>query len=393
MDKTERLALDAFATSKLAKLEARSQRRHLVDTGRLDEALAERGGRTLISFCCNDYLNLSHNADVKEAAIEAIRRYGTGSGASRLVTGNNPLFGELEKRLARLKQAEDCVVFGSGYLANLGIIPTLAGPGDLILADELAHACLLSGTKLSGAETHIFRHNDLAHLTELLAAHRNSARHCLILTDGVFSMDGDFAPVAEMAKLARAHDAWLMTDDAHGLGIAGGGRGSSFTQTGKLDVPLQMGTLSKAIGGYGGYICASKPVCDFIRTRARTLIYSTGLPPASIASAIAAIDFIENNPDYIRRPVENARRFTRAIGLPDAESPIVPVILGDEKITLAASTMLEDEGFLVTAIRPPTVPAGTARLRTTFTALHREEDIDRLSFLFRERILRSEAAE
>lgn len=393
MDKTERLALDAFATSKLAKLEARSQRRHLVDTGRLGEALAERGGRTLISFCCNDYLNLSHNADVKEAAIEAIRRYGTGSGASRLVTGNNPLFGELEKRLARLKQAEDCVVFGSGYLANLGIIPTLAGPGDLILADELAHACLLSGTKLSGAETHIFRHNDLAHLTELLAAHRNSARHCLILTDGVFSMDGDFAPVAEMAKLARAHDAWLMTDDAHGLGIAGGGRGSSFTQTGKLDVPLQMGTLSKAIGGYGGYICASKPVCDFIRTRARTLIYSTGLPPASIASAIAAIDFIENNPDYIRRPVENARRFTRAIGLPDAESPIVPVILGDEKITLAASTMLEDEGFLVTAIRPPTVPAGTARLRTTFTALHREEDIDRLSFLFRERILRSEAAE
>lgn len=393
MEKTERLALDAFATSKLAKLEARSQRRHLVDTGRLDKALAERGGRTLISFCCNDYLNLSHNADVKEAAIEAIRRYGTGSGASRLVTGNNPLFGELEKRLARLKQAEDCVVFGSGYLANLGIIPTLAGPGDLILADELAHACLLSGTKLSGAETHIFRHNDLAHLTELLAAHRNSARHCLILTDGVFSMDGDFAPVAEMAKLARAHDAWLMTDDAHGLGIAGGGRGSSFTQTGKLDVPLQMGTLSKAIGGYGGYICASKPVCDFIRTRARTLIYSTGLPPASIASAIAAIDFIENNPDYIRRPVENARRFTRAIGLPDAESPIVPVILGDEKITLAASTMLEDEGFLVTAIRPPTVPAGTARLRTTFTALHREEDIDRLSFLFRERILRSEAAE
>lgn len=393
MEKTERLALDAFATSKLAKLEARSQRRHLVDTGRLDEALAERGGRTLISFCCNDYLNLSHNADVKEAAIEAIRRYGTGSGASRLVTGNNPLFGELEKRLARLKQAEDCVVFGSGYLANLGIIPTLAGPGDLILADELAHACLLSGTKLSGAETHIFRHNDLAHLTELLAAHRNSARHCLILTDGVFSMDGDFAPVAEMAKLARAHDAWLMTDDAHGLGIAGGGRGSSFTQTGKLDVPLQMGTLSKAIGGYGGYICASKPVCDFIRTRARTLIYSTGLPPASIASAIAAIDFIEHNPDYIRRPVENARRFTRAIGLPDAESPIVPVILGDEKITLAASTMLEDEGFLVTAIRPPTVPAGTARLRTTFTALHREEDIDRLSFLFRERILRSEAAE
>lgn len=392
MNETGRPGLDTFAAAKLAELEARSQRRRLIDTGREASYLAERDGRSLISFCCNDYLNLSHNESVKEAAIEATRRYGTGSGASRLVTGNNPLFARLEARLARLKQAEDCVVFGSGYLANLGIIPALTGPGDLIIADELAHACLLSGMKLSGAQSHIFRHNDLDHLAALLATHRSGARHCLVLTDGVFSMDGDLAPVAEMARLARANDAWLMTDDAHGLGILGGGRGSSFVEGIKLDVPLQMGTLSKAIGGYGGYICASRPVCDFLRTRARTLIYSTGLPPATVAAAIAAIDFIEANPDYIERPVANARRFTRALGLPDPQSPIVPVILGAETATLAASAMLEAEGFLVTAIRPPTVPPGTARLRTTFTALHRAEDIDRLSSLFRERILGSEAA-
>ncbi|HUD52474.1 aminotransferase class I/II-fold pyridoxal phosphate-dependent enzyme, partial [Parvibaculum sp.] len=299
-------SLDAFAASKLAGLEARNLRRRLVETDRREQAYAMRDGRQLISFCCNDYLNLSQHPRVKAAAIAAIETYGTGSGASRLVTGNHPLFGVLEARLAKLKQAEDCVIFGSGYLANLGIVPALAGPGDLILADELSHSCLLMGTKLSGAEAHIFRHNDLAHLAELLAAHRAAARHCLILTDGVFSMDGDLAPVHDMAALAKAHGAWLMTDDAHGIGVVGDGRGSSFVGGVKADVPLQMGTLSKAIGSYGGYLCASKAVCDFIRTRARTLIYSTGLPPASVAAAIAALDLIEEDPDFAGSAVRKA---------------------------------------------------------------------------------------
>lgn len=386
-------SLDEFAAGKLADLEARRLRRMLVETGRGDGARAERDGRNLVSYCCNDYLNLSQHAAVKRAAVEAIERYGTGAGASRLVTGNHPLFGALERRLARFKQAEDCVVFGSGYLANLGIVPSLVGPGDLILADELSHACLLAGTQLAGAQTHTFRHNDLRDLERLLRQHRGAARHCLILTDGVFSMDGDRAPVAALAALARAHDAWLMTDDAHGLGVIGGGRGSSFVGGSKVDIPLQMGTLSKAIGSYGGYLCASKPVIDLIRTRARTLIYSTGLPPASAAAAIAALDFIEADPDYAKLPVEKAARFTRALDLPPPESPIVPLILGDAVRALEASALLEREGYLVTAIRPPTVPTGTARLRFTFTAEHADADIDRLAGIVRDRILPRAAAE
>jgi 8-amino-7-oxononanoate synthase len=197
----------------------------------------------------------------------------------------------------------------------------------------------------------------------------------------------------DLGRLAKRHDAWLMTDDAHGLGVMGEGRGSSFVTGAKADVPLQMGTLSKAIGAYGGYLCASKAVCDFIRTRARTLIYSTGLPPATVAAAIAALDVIEANPDYARLPVKKAAAFTRALNLPAPESPIVPLIIGEADATLRASALLEAEGFLVTGIRPPTVPAGTARLRFTFTAEHKDTDIDRLALLVRERILPREAAE
>ncbi|PKQ09664.1 MAG: 8-amino-7-oxononanoate synthase [Alphaproteobacteria bacterium HGW-Alphaproteobacteria-12] len=386
--------LDVFAHDKLDALEARSLRRWLIETDRREGAIAYRGGRRLVSFCCNDYLNLSQNAEVKRAAIEATAKYGTGSGASRLVSGNHPLFAELEGKLAALKQTQDGVVFGSGYMANLGILPVLTGEGDLILADELSHACLFSGSKLSGARVEIFRHNDLSHLETLLAAHRRAARHCLIVTDGIFSMDGDAAPVEALAEIARAHDAWLMTDDAHGIGVVGReGRGSSFMGENKAAVPLQMGTLSKAIGGYGGYLCASRAVCDLIRTRARTLVYSTGLPPGSVAAAIAALDFIRENPAYCARALENARSFTRALGRADPASPIVPLILGDAETTLAASKLLEAEGYLVTGIRPPTVPDGTARLRFTFTAGHDGKDIARLATIVRERIIPDRAAE
>ena len=390
----KRNSLDDFVTAKLAALEKEALRRRLVETDRREGVRATRSGRDLISFCCNDYLNLSQHRDIKQAAMAATEKYGVGAGASRLVSGNHPLFAELERRLADWKLTEDCVVFGSGYMANLGIVPALAGAGDLILADELSHACLMSGAKLSGAEFSIFRHNDLAHLETLLAARRAAARHCLILTDGIFSMDGDAAPVAALAALAQRHDAWLMTDDAHGIGVVGrDGRGSSFMEEEKSAVPLQMGTLSKAIGAYGGYLCASRAVCDLIRTRARTLIYSTGLPPGTVAAAIAALDFIRAHPAYCRRPVEKAQGFARALGLAAPESPIVPLILGDAGQTLAASALLEAEGFLVTAIRPPTVPAGTARLRFTFTAEHRDEDVARLVDIVRERIMPRRAAE
>ena len=380
-------SLDQFASEKLSELERGHLRRTLAETEREDGLWITRNGRRLLSFSCNDYLNLTHHPAVKQAAIAALERYGAGSGASRLVTGNHPLFAELEMRLARLKGAEAACVFGSGYLANTGIIPSLIGAADLVLIDELAHACLWAGARLTRGKVISFRHNDIGHAKELLAAHRASHPRALIATDGVFSMDGDLAPLPALAELARRFDAWLISDDAHGLGVLGGGRGSSFAAGRKADIPLQMGTLSKAIGAYGGYLCASRAVVDLIRNRARTFIYSTGLPPAIAAAAIAAIDIIENEPETIARPMQNAVTFTRRAGLPDATSTIVPVIVGDEQKALQASSLLEQEGFAVIAIRPPTVPKGTSRLRLTFSAAHPLPEIERLADITRTRVL------
>ncbi|HEV2560528.1 MAG TPA: 8-amino-7-oxononanoate synthase [Rhizomicrobium sp.] len=380
-------SLDLFANSKLAELDAQHLRRVLAETAREDGIWVSRGGRRLLSFSCNDYLNLTHHPAVKEAAIAAIRRHGTGAGASRHITGNHPLYDELEGRLAHLKETEAACIFGSGYLANAGIIPALIGEGDLLLIDELSHACLWAGAQLSRGRVLTFRHNDVLHVAELLEANRGVHQHALIVTDGVFSMDGDLAPLRELAALVQAHDAWLMSDDAHGLGVIGGGRGSVFADGKKAAVDLQMGTLSKALGSYGGYLCASKPVIDLIKTRARTLIYSTGLPPASVAAAIAALDVIAADPELVARPLAKAQAFTRATNLPLAQSPVIAIVLGDAVAALEASQILESEGFLAVAIRPPTVPAGTARLRLAFTANHPDEEIARLARLVRERIL------
>jgi len=378
-------SLDAFAQAKLDALEKRNLRRALAETAREDGVWVERGGRRLLSFSCNDYLNLSQHPTIKAAVMTAVQEYGAGAGASRLITGNHPLYAELEARLARMKQTEAAVVFGSGYLANAGIAPVLVGPEGLVLIDELAHACLFAGAQLSRGRVVKFRHNDVAHVRVLLAQHRNEYDRALILTDGVFSMDGDLAPLAELNDIAQAHDAWLMSDDAHGLGVVGGGHGSSVA-TG-AHVPLQMGTLSKAVGAYGGYLCASAPVIELMRNRARTLVYSTGLPPAIVAASIAALDFINSEPEYCAQPLKKAKHFTQTLSLPAAQSPIVPIVIGGEDETLAASRLLADHGFLVAAIRPPTVPAGTARLRFTFTAQHPDEEVARLAGLVREHIL------
>src|SRR5215467_380860 len=376
-------SLDDFAAGKLWELDRRNLHRVLAETDRLDGVWVERAGKRLISFCCNDYLGLSQHPAIKAAATAAIARHGAGSGASRLVTGNHPLFGELERRLARLKGSEAACVFGSGYLANAGIIPALVGPADLVLIDELSHACLWTGARLSRGTVLPFRHSDAGHVEALLDSHRGRHPRALIATDGVFSMDGDLAPLPQLSGLAQRHDAWLMTDDAHGLGVIGGGRGSSFAFSDPVDVPLQMGTLSKAIGGDGGYLCASETVIDLIHNRARTFIYATGLPPAMVAAAIAALDLIEREPGYAALPLVKAKTFTRLAGLPEAQSPIVPLIVGEAEPALAASRRFEAEGFLVTAIRPPTVPAGTARLRFTFTAAHPDGEIERLAALVR----------
>lgn len=371
-------SLQRVAEAKLTALEADSLRRTLTPTHRLDGVWVERAGRRLLSFSCNDYLGLSHHPAVKAAAVQAIETYGAGAGASRLVTGDTPLLSVLEDRLARLKGTEAACVFGSGYLANAGIIPTLVGPGDLILIDALAHSCIWAGAKLSGAEVVGFGHNDVDHLNALLRDRRSRFGRALVATDGVFSMDGDLAPLDRLSDLCAAHDAWLLSDDAHGVGVVGGGRGSAHVFPGAR-VPLQMGTLSKAVGGYGGYLCASRLVIDLIKNRARTLVYSTGLPPASVGAAIAALDLIAADPALCAAPLAKARAFTAALGLAPAQSAIVPVMIGEAQAALDASRRLEDQGFLVVAIRPPTVPRGAARLRVAFTAAHPDSEVARLA--------------
>ena len=380
-------SLDDFAAEKLRDLDAWHLRRTLAASARIDGVWIERDGKRLLSFSCNDYLNLSQHPAVREAAIAAIRRYGAGAGASRLVTGNHPLYAELEARLARLKGTEAACVFGSGYLANTGIIPALIGAEDLILVDELAHACIWAGARMSGATVVSLPHNDTACAEALLQQYRARHRHALIATDGVFSMDGDLAPLPALAMIAAQHDAWLLSDDAHGVGVVGNGRGASFVHATMPAVPLQMGTLSKALGSYGGYLCASRAVIELMHNRARTLIYSTGLPPASIAAAIAALDVIESEPALVARPLAKAKRFTQLLGLAEAQSAIVPVVIGEARAALDASRRLASHGFLVTAIRPPTVPAGTARLRLAFCAQHPDGEIERLAAVIRDDIL------
>jgi 8-amino-7-oxononanoate synthase len=245
--------------------------------------------------------------------------------------------------------------------------------------DELCHSCLLAGATLSRARVVQFRHNDVDDLERVLARERAQHRHCLLLTEGVFSMEGDLAPLPALADLAARHDAWLMTDDAHGLGVVGGGRGSTFAHGARVDVPLQMGTLSKAAGAYGGYFCASRSVCELLRNRARSLVYSTGLPPGTVAAASRALDLIATDPDLVRRPLARAQLFTSELGLAPAASPIVSIVLGGAERALRASEELKLAGFLVAAIRPPTVPPGTSRLRFTFSAAHAEDSVRALA--------------
>ena len=368
-----------MAQSKLKQLDNQNLRRSLYETGRRESCLVIRDGQELVSFCCNDYLGLSQHPNVKKAASDAILQYGVGAGASRLVTGNHPLYGELERTLAKIKGTEAALVFGSGYLANLSIPPVIVGSGDLIVADELSHASMRAGIQASSADSIYFRHNDTSDCYAILKQERDNYKNCLIMTEGVFSMDGDLAPLVELCELAEEFGSWIMTDDAHGFGVMGQGRGSA-AEIGVLEkIPLQMGTLSKAVGVYGGFICASRAVIDLILNRGRSVIYATGLPPSAVAAATASLKIIETDQELVNLPIRHARQFTKQLGLPHAESPIIPIITETSEKALAASAQLMKEGFLVTAIRPPTVPEGTARLRFTFSAQHNEDDIDTLA--------------
>ena len=368
---------------KLLKITNQSQKRHIVTTIRKKDSVVTRNKKNLISFSCNDYLGLSQNKEVIEAGIKAIKKYGVGSGASRLVSGNNSLYEKLEYLLASFKNGEAACVFGSGYLANTGVIPSLTTNKDLLIFDELSHASTNIGIKLSSSKSMKFNHNDTNHVEELLKKHRKKYISCFILTEGVFSMDGDRGRIKELAYLANKYDASIMLDDAHGFGVLGDGRGSQYELNPVPEVLIQMGTLSKAIGSYGGFIVAPKTVVDLLHNKARSLIYTTALPPSILASAIKSLEIIKRNKSLVKKPYDNAKLFCKLADLPEPESSIVTIILKSENKAINASKILEKNGYYISAIRPPTVPINTSRLRLTFSASHKKKDIISLSKLIK----------
>ena len=337
-----------------------------------------RDGRTLWNFASNDYLGLARHAEIEAALIEGVQRFGAGSAASRLICGTLPPHRRLEEALAPAKQVEAALTFSSGFATALGVIPAVVGKSDFVFLDRLSHACLVDGARLSGATIRVFPHNDLGKLARLLASTRTrvpSAR-ILVATESVFSMDGDVCPLREIVELTEAHDALLLLDEAHGFGVLGGhGMGLAEQENLQQRVTFQMGTFSKAAGLSGGYLAASRAWIDFFTNRARPFIYSTAPPPALAHAALAALELIRSGEGGKLRAKlqENIARFS-AVG-----TPIVPILLGSNESALAAAAAFEDAGFLVPAIRHPTVPRGTARLRISLSAAHSREAIEALA--------------
>ena len=338
-------------------------------------------GREVILLGSNNYLGLSVHPVVVEAAVAAVQKYGTGASASRLMSGNCHLYTELEAKIAKAKGTEAALVFGSGYLANIGTIPVLAGEADLILSDALNHASIIDGCRLSHATKQIYRHCDVEHLESLLAQSMKF-RHRLIVTDGVFSMDGDIAPLPEICKLAEQYDATVMVDDAHGFGVLGETGGGAIEHFGLENRGvIQMGTLSKAIGGLGGYVAGSIALIDFLINRARGFIFTTGLPPATLASASAAIGVIRSNPELRQRLSHNVLLLKNALlergfQLLPSQTQILPLLLGTVDVASQFAETLLSHGVYAPAIRPPTVPEGTSRLRISVIASHTTEDLE-----------------
>jgi len=365
--------------NEIRKIKDTSQLRILNESHRSRDSKVLRNGSRLISFSCNDYLGLTQNKTLINASINAIKKYGTGAGASRLVSGNHPLYTKLENLISNFKLGESTCVFGSGFLTNTGVIPAIATKNDLIVYDELSHASTNLGIKLSKAKNIKFIHNDTNHVENILKKHRSQYRSCFILTEGVFSMDGDTADLKSLAFLAEKYNSAIILDDAHGFGVLGEGRGSQFELTPTPEILVQIGTLSKAAGSYGGFTVAPKIINKLMHNKARSLIYTTGLPPATVAASIAAIKIIRTNKKLVKMPLENAVTFCKEAQLPMPQSPIVTLILGTEKKTLKASEIIEKEGFYVGAIRPPTVPLNTSRLRFTFCANHKKNEIIKLA--------------
>ncbi len=337
-------------------------------------------GNQVLLLCSNDYLGLANHPRVRGAAAEAAMRWGAGAGASRLISGNMQPHSRLEKRLAAFKGYESALLFGSGYLANTGTIAALARDGEVVFSDELNHASIIDGCRLSRAETFVYRHGDVEHLSWGLR--KAGERAALIVTDGVFSMDGDVAPLADLLPLARRHGCRLMVDEAHATGALGpGGRGSVAAAGLSGEVDVVMGTLGKALGSYGAYVCADRETTDYLLNTARSFVFSTALPPPVAAARLAAQELLESQPERVTQLAANAVTLRRALNgeglaVGDSETQIVPVAVGGAAATMALSERLLERGVFAQGIRPPTVPEGSSRLRFTVMSTHRREELE-----------------
>jgi 7-keto-8-aminopelargonate synthetase-like enzyme len=413
---------DSTLAARLAEWRAAGLDRQLRLITAASGARISIGNREVLNFSSNDYLGLADDPLLKRAASDALEKFGVGATASRLVCGNFSPYAALEEKLARFKNKQAAIVFGSGYAANVGAISALVGEGDIIIADKLCHASIIDGARMSGAALRVYPHKNLKRLEELLAGARQQKQNdrmgewekgsapevaatasaspfphsplppfprssadsprVLLITETVFSMDGDLAPLCEIVELKRKYGAWLMIDEAHATGLyAPNRRGIAEAMGVEDDIEITLGTLSKALGCQGGYIVGSQTLIDFLRNKARPLIYSTAMPPAIVAAAAAAVDFVMSDAGHERRDrlwrnVSEMKNGLSALGIKnESRSPVIPIVIGEEAAAVERSQKLFEQGVFVPAIRYPTVPKGKARLRVTVTAGHSREDI------------------
>ena len=381
---TSRASLDATLATELATLRDQGLARTLRIVARRQGALVETDTGVAVDFASNDYLGLATDSRLVDAATRALREHGVGAAASRLITGNSAEHEALERELAEFFDVERARAFSSGYAANVGIIPALVGRGDVIFADALNHASLIDGSRASRGAIHVYPHADVQALAQLLALHRSEACRALIVTDGMFSMDGDRAPLAELADLARRYDAWTYVDDAHALGASGPeGRGTAAAQ--RADVDILVGTLGKAFGAAGAFVLGSEGLCEYLLNRARSFVFSTAPLPAQAAAAREGLNVARKEPERRARLAANAHAIRAALSargvhcLGEHDSHVIPILVGDAERTITVGAALAARGFLVGAVRPPTVPPGTSRLRVTASAAHTAEQITGLA--------------
>ena len=371
--------MDYFQNFKdrLAAKEQEQNKRSIKFYEPIDAVRVKCGNREFIMMASNNYLGLTHDVRVQQAAIQAVQHYGSGSGGARLTSGSFPLFNELETAISDFKHTEQALIFNTGYMANVGTITALMNKNNVIISDELNHASIIDGCRLSGAHIERYKHKDVEHAEYILKKYKSAYK--MIITDGVFSMDGDIAPLDKLYELSKEYNALLMVDDAHATGVIGNGRGTAH-QFGLTDVDVQLGTLSKALGSVGGYVAGRKELIEYLINYSRSFIFSTALSPADVGAALEALRIVQDESAVVDRLRDNTVYMAhklQAMGIDcDDETPIFPIMVGDNDRALRLAHELEVRGIIITAIRPPTVPVGESRLRMTVTAAHSKEQLD-----------------